>query len=113
MFQRMRVSGRFSNPTVRWRRAKKRIKETETQPGNMIMISSEFRVESDHPISGRLLPVSDSQQHSIGDHPLAMAMAEESDTKPSGREIRVVHVPTGEVVFRKSASTPPESSDEF
>jgi hypothetical protein len=113
IFQRLRVSGRFSSPTVRWRRAKKRIKETETQPSNMIMMSSEFRVESDHPISGRQLPVSDSRQYSIGDHPLAVAMAEESDTQPSGREIRVVHVPTGEVVFRKSASAPPEFSDEF
>jgi len=77
------------------------------------MTSTEFRVESDHPISGRLLPVSDSQQYSIGDHPLAVATAEEGDTKPSGREIRVVHVPTGEVVFRKTASIRPEAGDEF
>ena len=77
------------------------------------MRATEFRVESDHPISERPLPVSDPGQYSIGDHPLAAAMAEESGAKPSGREIRVIHVPTGEVVFRKSASTRPESSDEF
>ena len=109
----MGVRGCFSNPTVRWRCAKERVKETEIQPSNMMMYSTEFRVESDHPISGRRLPVSDSQQYSIGDHPLAVAMAEESDTKPSAREIRVVHVPTGEVVFRKAASMPPEPGDEF
>jgi hypothetical protein len=70
------------------------------------MRATEFRVESDN-------PVSDSRRDSIGDHPLAAAMAEESDAKPSAREIRVIHVPTGEVVFRKPASTHPDASDEF
>jgi hypothetical protein len=70
------------------------------------MRPTEFRVESDH-------PVSDPRQYSNGDHPLAVAMAEESDTKPSDREIRVIHVPTGKVVFRKSTPVGPESGDEF
>jgi hypothetical protein len=39
-------------------------------------------------------------------------MAAKSVTKPSGQEIRVVHVPTGEVVFTKPASPRREFSDE-
>jgi len=76
------------------------------------MTCTEFRVESNHPISGRLLPVSDCQQYFVGDRALAVAMAAKSITKPSGQEIRVVYVPTGEVVFRKSGSTRPEAVDE-
>ena len=68
------------------------------------MTSADFRVESNHPIAGRLLPVSGSQQYFFSDRALAVAMAAKSVTKPSGQEIRVVHVPTGEVVFRKAAS---------
>jgi hypothetical protein len=63
--------------------------------------SNEFRVESSHPISSRLFPVPDSQQYFFGDRALAVAMAAKSVTKPLGQEIRVIHVPTGEVVFRK------------
>jgi hypothetical protein len=77
------------------------------------MTSADFRVESNHPISGRLVPVSDSHQYFFSDRALAVAMAAKSVTKPSGQEIRVVHVPTGEVVFRKAASTRPEYADEF
>jgi hypothetical protein len=40
-------------------------------------------------------------------------MAAKSVTKPSGQEIRVVHVPTGEVVFRKPASPRAEWSEEL
>lgn len=76
------------------------------------MTSADFRVESNHPIAGRLLPVSGSRQYFFSDRALAVAMAAKSVTKPSGQEIRVVHVPTGEVVFRKAASSRPEYSDE-
>ena len=68
------------------------------------MTSADFRVESNHPIAARLLPVSGSRQYFFSDRALAVAMAAKSVTKPSGQEIRVVHVPTGEVVFRKPAS---------
>jgi hypothetical protein len=77
------------------------------------MTSTEYRVESNHPISGRLLPVSHSQEFFFGNRALAVAIAAKSVTKPSGQEIRVVHVPTGEVVFRKHGPTRLESSDEF
>jgi hypothetical protein len=76
------------------------------------MTSADFRVESNHPIAARLLPVSGSQQYFFSDRGLAVAMAAKSVTKPSGQEIRVVHVPTGEVVFTKPASPRREFSDE-
>lgn len=76
------------------------------------MSSTDFRVESNHPIAGRFLPVSGSRQYFFGDRALAVAMAAKSTTKPSGQEIRVIHVPTGEVVFRKPGAMRAEFSDE-
>jgi hypothetical protein len=67
-------------------------------------MSFQFRVESDHPISGRLWPVPGSQRYFFSDRSLAVAMAAKSVTKPLGNEIRVVHVPTGEIVFTKPSS---------
>jgi hypothetical protein len=77
------------------------------------MTATEFRVESNHPISGWRVSDPGFQQSSFGDRAVAVAMAAKSVTKRSGQEIRVIHVPTGEVVFRKSGSTRPEFSDEF
>jgi len=76
------------------------------------MSPANFRVESNHPIAGRLLPVSGSQQYFFSDRALAVAMAAKSVTKPVGQEIRVVHIATGEVVFRKEAAARPEAFDE-
>ena len=76
------------------------------------MTNADFRVESSCPISGRLWPLSGSQQYLFSDRALAVAMAAKSTTKPAGQEIRVVHVPTGEVVFRKPASPRAEFADE-
>lgn len=76
------------------------------------MTSADFRVESTYPIAGRLWPDSGSRQYFFGDRALAVAMAAKSVTRPSGQEIRVVHVPTGEVVFRKPGAGRPESADE-
>jgi hypothetical protein len=59
------------------------------------------------------LPASESQQYFFSDRGLAVAMAAKSVTKPSGQEIRVVHIPTGEVVFRKAATTRVEFADEL
>ncbi len=69
-------------------------------------MSSDFRVESSHPILGRLLPGSGSRQYFFSSRDVAVAMAAKSDTQPWGQEIRVVHVPTGEIVFRKSGTAP-------
>ena len=76
------------------------------------MTSAEFRVESTYPIAGRLLPVSGSRQYLFSDRSLAVAMAAKSVTQPFGQEIRVVHVPTGEVVFCKAATVRPEAGEE-
>jgi hypothetical protein len=77
------------------------------------MTSADFRVESSHPIATRLFPMSGSRQYMFSDRALAVAMAAKSVTKPSGQEIRVVHVPTGEVVFTKPASPRGEWSEEL
>lgn len=77
------------------------------------MSPADFRVESNHPITGRLWPASGAQQYSFSNRDVAIAMAAKSVTHPSGREIRVVHVPTGEVVFRKPESTRAEWIDEL
>jgi hypothetical protein len=37
----------------------------------------------------------------VHDRSLAVAMAAKTRTVPCGGEIRVVHTPTGEVIFRK------------
>lgn len=67
------------------------------------MTRSEYRIESNRPLAGRLLPMGQTQKLVFGDRALAVVLAAKSDTSPSGQEIRVVHVPTGEVVFRKNA----------
>ena len=64
------------------------------------MPTSGYLVESDHPISGRLWPACGSQQQYVRSRDVAVAMAAKSYTR-DGDEIRVVHVTTGEVVFRK------------
>jgi hypothetical protein len=76
------------------------------------MTSADYRIESSHPLACRLLPAAASKQYFVGDRSLAVAMAAKSTTSPSGQEIRVVHVPTGEIVFRKAAASRTEWSDE-
>ena len=76
------------------------------------MTSADYRLESSHPIAGRLLPASGYRQYFFSDRSLAVAMAAKSVTKPMGEEIRVVHVPTGEVIFRKAATTRPAAPEE-
>jgi hypothetical protein len=65
------------------------------------MTSADFRVEASHPLASRFLPGQQAQQYFFSNRALAVTMAAKSFTKPSS-EIRVVHVPTGEVVFRKA-----------
>ena len=76
------------------------------------MTSADFRVESNLPIAGRLLPVPGNKQYLFSDRALAVAMAAKSVTQPAGQEIRVVHVPTGEVLFRSSGASRAEWSDD-
>ncbi|TFZ03662.1 hypothetical protein [Ramlibacter humi] len=76
------------------------------------MATADFRIESSHPIRSPWLPASGAQQYFVSDRALAVAMAAKSTTRPGGSEIRVVHVPTGEVVFRKPSATRAEWTDE-
>lgn len=69
------------------------------------MTSADYRIESSQPIAGRLWPAKGSRQYTVNDRALAVSLAAKSFTHDS--EIRVVHVPSGEVVFRK----PPQRSE--
>jgi hypothetical protein len=65
------------------------------------MTPAEYRIESSHPIASLFLPEPGSQHYYVRDRALAIAVAAKARTLPQGEEIRVVHVPTGEIVFRK------------
>jgi hypothetical protein len=67
------------------------------------MSTAIYRLESSHPMFGPLLPVAGAKLLTLVDRALATVMAAKSVTKPYGHEIRVVHVPTGEIVFRKTS----------
>ncbi|MEJ7931149.1 hypothetical protein WG922_14325 [Ramlibacter sp. AN1015] len=64
------------------------------------MTSAEYRIESNQPLAGRLLPMG-GRQVLVGDRGLAISLAAKNFAPGTGHEIRVVHVPTGEIVFRK------------
>ncbi len=66
------------------------------------MTSADYRIESSQPIAGLFWPVSDAREFAVKDRALAISLAVKSFARDS--EIRVVHVPTGEVVFRKPAT---------
>ena len=63
------------------------------------MTSADYRIESTQPIAGRFWPETGARQLAVKDRALAVSLAAKSVSNNS--EIRVVHVPTGEVVFRK------------
>ena len=69
--------------------------------------TSDFRIESNLALKSPhwALPgtneVTASNQILVHDRSLAVAMAAKTRTVPCGGEIRVVHMPTGEVIFRK------------
>jgi len=66
------------------------------------MSADVFRVESSYPMFGPLMPHSGSRFFDLVDRTMATVLAAKSQTKPRGHEIRVVHVLSGEVVFRKT-----------
>jgi len=72
------------------------------------MTSADYRIESTQPIAGRFWPAG-SRQLSVNDRALAVSIAAKSVVR-SG-EVRVVHVPTGEIVFRKPADRPMSGDD--
>jgi hypothetical protein len=80
---------------------------------NLRITALAYRVESSHPMMGPLLPINGSKFFRLMDRTLAVVVAAKSMTKPFGHEIRVVHVPTGQVVFRKTDAHLSPSSDDF
>jgi hypothetical protein len=75
------------------------------------MTSADYRIESSHPIAGRFWPAAGSQQVAVHDRALAVSLAAKGFSSSS--EIRVVHVPTGEVVFRKPPQRAAASGEDF
>lgn len=65
------------------------------------MASAQFRIESRGSLRGSLLPPASLQQL-YTDRSLAVAVAVKSLTDPTRQDIRVVHIPTGEIVFQTS-----------
>jgi len=65
-------------------------------------MSADYRIESSRPLRSRFLPTGASEQYLVKDRALAVALAAKSFSHTDGEEIRVVHVPTGEVVYRKA-----------
>ena len=64
-----------------------------------IMASAQYRIESKDPLHGSLLPSTPFKQV-YADCSLAVAVAVKSVSDPTRQEVWVVHVPSGEVVFR-------------
>lgn len=74
------------------------------------MTSADYRIESTQPIAGRLWPAKGERQLTVKDRALAVSLAAKSFSSDS--EIRVVHVPTGEVLFCKPPRRAEWSSEE-
>lgn len=75
-------------------------------------MSADYRIESSQPLKSRFLPAGTSEQYLVKDRALAVALAAKSFNRADGEEIRVVHVPTGEVVYRKAPFVRPDASEE-
>jgi hypothetical protein len=75
------------------------------------MPSADYRIESSQPIAGRFWPSAGTNEFAVKDRALAVSIAAKSFSPSS--EIRVVHVPTGEVVFRKPPQDRPMAADDL
>ncbi len=71
----------------------------ELQEGTFTMAPAQYRIESRNTLRGSLLPPTVLRQL-YRDRSLAVAVAVKSLADPTRQEIRVVHVPSGEVVFQ-------------
>ena len=76
------------------------------------MSALKYQIESSHPMVGPLLPEAGLTSLQLNDHALAIVIAAKSVTVPYGKEIRVVHLASGEVIFRKTAATEAPISEE-
>lgn len=75
------------------------------------MEKQDYRIESSDIMVGPLMPVAGTKHMLVQDRGLATVVAAKSVTVPYGREIRVVLISTGEVVFRKTAASTGYSFD--
>ena len=75
-------------------------------------MAADYRIESSQPLRSRFLPAGTCEQYLVKDRALAVALAAKSFNRADGEEIRVVHVPTGEVVYRKAPFVLPDASEE-
>jgi hypothetical protein len=64
-----------------------------------IMTSAQYRIESRCPLMGSLLPPATFKQD-YANCSLAVAVAVKSVADPTRQQVRVVHVPSGEIVFQ-------------
>lgn len=69
------------------------------------MTPAPYRIERTQPPQGGLLPPQTLHEH-YRDRSLAVAVAVKSVTDPTREQVRVVHVPTGEVVFQTPGEDP-------
>jgi hypothetical protein len=65
----------------------------------------EFRIESNRTLRNPHWAVATGNEMLVHERSLAVAMAAKTRTVPCGGEIRVVHTPTGEVIFRKHSDS--------
>lgn len=77
------------------------------------MTKQTYRIESNHPMMGPLMPPLGSKFIHIANREFAILLASKSITQPLGHEIRMVHVPTGAIVFRKSEPAFSTIGDDF
>ena len=70
------------------------------------MHKNTYRVESTHPIYGPFSPQGNACSILLEDRALALVVAAKSVTRPMGNEIRVIHTPSGQVIFSKTAANP-------
>ncbi len=75
------------------------------------MTSAQYRIESNRPLSGKWLPLAGGPPWLVGDRGLAVSLAAKNFRTESGQEIRVVHVPTGEIVYSKNTEPAGRSGD--
>ena len=69
------------------------------------MAGALYRIESRDPLRGSLLPPSPHFQSLYADRSLAVAVAVKSLADPTRQQIRVVHIPSGEIVFQTSGAS--------
>ncbi len=69
-----------------------------------------YRIENSSPARSSLLPAGSTREF-YRDRGLAVAVAVKSLSDPTREQVRVVHVPSGEVVFESEAPLRPERRD--